>query len=89
MFRNEIGDTRTSNGQEYRLIGFQPYTRANGSETELALWEGHCAQCGAPFLIRLALSFAKFQPNRRCAKHKSPGKRVSSIAVPARQSVFN
>lgn len=35
----------------FLLVGTAPYTRLDGTQTELALWEGRCRRCGSPFII--------------------------------------
>ena len=35
----------------FRRVGSAPYRRADGTETFLAVWQGTCAMCGAPFEI--------------------------------------
>lgn len=36
----------------FRLTGFEPYVRKDGGLTELALWEGRCARCNTPFVVK-------------------------------------
>jgi hypothetical protein len=64
--------------QVYELARTEPHIRRDGTETELAVWQSHCAQCGEPFEFRAPSKASKFEPNRRCAKHKRPGARVKS-----------
>lgn len=68
---------QTYDGQVYRLIAREPYTRKDGWQTTLLVWSSPCAQCGSLFQLRSPIR-GRFQPNRRCQKHKRPGVRVSS-----------
>lgn len=66
-------------GQIYDLIGTVPYIRHDGGETTLNRWQSRCVVCGEPFFFTSPISAAKFSPNRRCGKHKSPGRKVSRL----------
>lgn len=46
-----VAVVRRSEARIFRLVAIAPYTRIDGSETEIAVWEGTCAKCGAPFTI--------------------------------------
>jgi hypothetical protein len=70
--------TRTHKGQIYVYDRTEPHTRIDGSSTFLTVWKSHCAECGEPFEFRTTASARRFQPNRRCQKHKRPGCRVRS-----------
>lgn len=74
--REKIGAIRTYLGQRYQLVGLRAHCRADGSMTTLAEWNSRCAECGAPFQIRVPARASKFQPNRRCQRHKRPGHKV-------------
>ena len=64
--------------QTYFCIGDEPYTRKDGGQTRLLLWQSPCYTCGALFIFKTPASESalKFSPNRRCDKHKRPGVRV-------------
>lgn len=32
-----------------KLLRIEPYTRKDGKQTQVAVWESACATCGAPF----------------------------------------
>jgi hypothetical protein len=64
-------------GQLYELTRTEPYTRRDGTETHLAVWRLHCADCGEPLELQTPCKSSKFEPNRRCQKHKRPGRRVT------------
>lgn len=72
-------DHRILDGQRYDKIGHEPYTRIDGSHTQLAVWQSHCAECGAPFQFRAPARKRKLIPNRRCDRHKRPGVRVRAV----------
>jgi hypothetical protein len=67
---------RVRHGQEYHLLETRPYVRRDGSETVLLAWTSACAECGVGFTIITPLSSRRFEPNRRCPRHKRPGQRV-------------
>jgi len=68
---------RIFDGQRYDLVRSEPYTRLDGGETALLVWESACPVCGTLFEVRTPAKARKFQPNRRCSKHKRPGFRVN------------
>ena len=37
--------TRFYDGQRYDLVRTEPYTRTDGSETELSVWQSECPVC--------------------------------------------
>ena len=76
-----VGDVRHYLGQRYIAVAAKPYTRADGTETQIIVWESPCADCGEPFLCPAPAAAARFQPNRRCPKHKRPGQRVRERAA--------
>jgi hypothetical protein len=63
-------------GQRYELIGDQPHTRRDATTTTLTVWRSHCPTCGEPFETRTPARAGKFEPGRRCQRHKRPGARV-------------
>jgi len=75
-------DSRIFHGQKYDFVRSEPYTRLDGSETTLLVWQSDCPVCGALFEIRTPTNARKFQPNRRCSKHKRPGLRVKPLPSP-------
>lgn len=66
--------------QVYRCTGAEPYTRVDGSMTELEIWESECARCGQLFTFKCPKGASRFSPNRRCEKHKRPGIKVRRVA---------
>ena len=71
-----IGTTRTDKGQRYVVVDITHRDRKDGSVAIILHWQSPCAQCGAPFRFTTPAAASKFQPNRRCSKHKRPGQRV-------------
>jgi len=69
--------TRVHDGQRYELVRTEPYTRTDGSDTTLAVWRSMCPTCGEAFEVRTPSRARRFEPNRRCEKHKRPGVRVN------------
>ena len=67
---------RHRHGQRYELVGTIPHTRKDSTETQLLRWVSNCAQCGEAFFVATPANAAKFEPNRRCQKHKRPGQQV-------------
>lgn len=72
-----LGQVIESGGQSFECVGFKPYVRADGSETELVIMQAKCAKCGLPFRFTVPQGKMSFHPNRRCAKHRSTGVRVA------------
>ncbi|HNT63771.1 MAG TPA: hypothetical protein PKH90_13065 [Candidatus Desulfobacillus denitrificans] len=72
---------RRKEARLFRLVALVPYTRRDGSETELAVWEGACVVCGLPFSVSTPkpnLSgrvISKSFERTRCDLHKRPPKR--------------
>jgi hypothetical protein len=74
---NPMGNIeRRYRGQVYRLIGNRPHICRNGREVQLEVWQSRCAECGAVFTFTRSAEQPDFMPNRRCAAHKAPGRRV-------------
>lgn len=72
---------RTYRGQRYVIVGSIPYTRRDGTRTTLTRWRSWCPRCGDPFEFSMPTTATKFEPNRRCQKHKRPGSHVSKEAM--------
>jgi hypothetical protein len=69
--------TKFYDGQRYELVRAEAYTRRDGGETTLSVWLSECPVCGEPFEVRTLARARKFEPSRRCEKHKRPGVRVN------------
>jgi len=63
-----IGTVSTYKGQSYRLVGSKPYTRLDGAQTMVLIWESACAACGDTFIFTAANRALKY-PNRNCPNH--------------------
>jgi hypothetical protein len=66
---------QTDDGRRFVCIGAQPYTRKDGSETALLVWQAQCVECGAPFTIKTPhyareASDSKAFGRKRCDAHK-------------------
>lgn len=70
------GLTRDYGGQLFEQVGVDPHTRVDGSRTQLIVWQSACMECGEAFTFRTPIAASKFQPNRRCAKHRRPGSKA-------------
>lgn len=75
----EFGQMKSYKKQEYLCVGAEPHVRRDGSETTLLLWESHCATCGAVFRFKTPAAVTKFQPNRRCDRHKRRKRRRDEL----------
>ena len=71
---------RTYKGQRYFRVGSFERERTNGTTATILKWSSHCAECGAVFEFTTPAASSKFEPNRRCQKHKRPGCRVKGGA---------
>jgi hypothetical protein len=72
--------TRLHNGQWYVEVERFEHVCRNGRTTELIRWRSQCAECGSDFTFSAPANSRKFEPNRRCQKHKRPGHRVGGRA---------
>ncbi|MDP3675255.1 MAG: hypothetical protein Q8R44_09180 [Novosphingobium sp.] len=64
-------------GQRYTVVGEFTRPRRDGTEATILTWASNCADCGEPFMLTTPAASSKFQPNRRCQRHKRPGHRVN------------
>jgi hypothetical protein len=71
-----MGAARDHRGQAYVVTGSLERQRKDRSTATVLEWTSHCADCGAPFTFTTPAASGKFEPNRRCQKHKRPGHRV-------------
>ncbi|RYE39506.1 MAG: hypothetical protein EOP21_10610 [Hyphomicrobiales bacterium] len=71
-----IGTVRLHKGQRFEVVMTSERPRRDGTIASILHWEAPCAQCGDPFQFTTPASSSKFEPNRRCQKHKRPGHRV-------------
>ena len=72
MASSRIGETREHKGQEYLCLAVSPYTRRDGTQSLLLVWESKCAECGDTFAFKTP-NRERFEPNRRCQAHRKPG----------------
>lgn len=71
-----MGAVRDHKGQRYICTATVPFTRKDGTVSAVLTWQSDCAECGAAFSFKSGAT--KFDPNRRCTKHKRPGQRVKA-----------
>lgn len=58
-------------GANFTLEALEDHTRKDGTQTQLAVWSGNCAECGDRFVTR---SSSRMAPeSRRCELHRKPG----------------
>lgn len=76
MIPGESRRVRYLNGQRYERIGWRMHECLNGRVVELTVYLSQCADCGDWFEL-CALKNRRFQPNRRCERHRQPGVRVA------------
>ena len=69
-----VGDEYVRKGRLWVATGFEPYTRKDGSQTELAVWKGHCKKCDGAFSVKTPVGL---DPDRyncfevvRCPTHR-------------------
>lgn len=80
MIEAQIKDDVTAmfwKGQRYDFNRRQPHARADGSQTELLVWNTHCATCGEAIEIMTPVGGSN-SPSRRCTRHKRPGASVKN-----------
>ena len=56
--------------QPFRRLGTEPYVRADGTETRIAVWESRCPVCGVPFQFTSTRTTMLRWPTRRCPEHR-------------------
>lgn len=59
----------TWDGQDYQLVGSEPHTRQDGSETTLLLWSTNCQACGVEMTTMTPMTMTN-SPRRKCDDHK-------------------
>lgn len=71
-----IGTIRNHDGQLFWVAETFMRERKDGSLAVVLVWVSQCATCSEEFSFTAPALASKFQPNRRCQKHKRPGQRV-------------
>lgn len=86
----QIGDILNLKKQRYECVGFPAYQTRRGEPSTMIELASHCAECGAPFRLRITKgAVRKREFNRRCDRHKRPGVRVPDVlAPPQREAVM-
>lgn len=76
-----MNDVTTQDGRVFYWLANIPYTREDGSETELGIWHSECAVCSASFTISIPVgnttsnSFGR----KHCNAHKLTKSQVSAL----------
>lgn len=70
----EIGTVVDLDGQSYEMRGTEPYTRKDGEQTTLIVWETVCPDCQSPFEVRSTVKSNGL--TRRCKSCAKVGKPV-------------
>lgn len=70
-----IGTIVMLDDQAFTLVGTEAYTRKDGKETSLLVWQAQCAECGEEFLGKSPLVTSGL--TRRCITHSKAGIPVS------------
>lgn len=65
------------NGQRFDLVGIEDYTKADGTASNLLIWQAECSTCGQGFLSKS--SAFRLPDVKRCDIHRQPGKPVRKI----------
>ncbi len=69
---SRVGEVRDHKAQKYLCTAVSPYTRRDGTQSALLVWESRCAECDEVFTFKTP-NGEKFEPNRRCQEHRRPG----------------
>jgi hypothetical protein len=77
MFQHELHDTVVHRGARFKCIRIEDHERRDGEWTTLAVFIGHCADCGQPFEFKKAQFYTTMTFNKRCPAHVQPGRKVS------------
>jgi len=72
----EAGQSFAWRGQVYFVLGKRPYQRQDARWTNLMGFGSWCATCGEWFEFSVSARARTAWLNRRCAVHKSPGRKV-------------
>jgi hypothetical protein len=64
----EPGAQIESGVRQFTAIAVEPYTRRNGTPSQLVTWRGHCATCSAPYDTKGSRSGHKLALN--CDQHR-------------------
>jgi len=73
----------TPSGRRFALIGTEPHTRKDGTQTQLCVWQSCCTTCGAPFRVRTSAKVRRYAGSRafetaRCERHRRHGPRATA-----------
>lgn len=71
------GIVRTHLGQSFAVVDQFDRERRDGTMATILVWQSPCAECGEPFSFTTPAASSKWEPSKRCQKHKRPGVRAS------------
>jgi len=74
-FEISPGGSLWYDSQKYRCEAFVTVDADEGRERTWAIFESRCPVCFRPFIVATVIG-GEFKPNRRCQKHKAPGRPV-------------
>jgi len=82
--------THNHKGRLWQEVGREPYTRVDGTETELIRWRLACAKCGEGFEIKTT-AWSNYRDSKafgavHCPMHKLTKAEVSARAIAARRA---
>ncbi len=74
-----VGQEYLRRGRRWVVLGFEPYTRKDGAETELAVWQGCCVKCNGAFNVKsprtLVLEYSNSFGAARCPACRAKGRK--------------
>ena len=64
-------ETNTPDGRIFKWLEFKPYTRKDGTGTELSIWNSNCVICGTLFTVATPKAGdSKAFGRKHCDTHK-------------------
>jgi hypothetical protein len=62
----------------FRLVGSQPYKRADGIEVAIKIWQGSCVVCDSPFEVTTPQGVTRAEQSRSFEVTTCPAHRLTS-----------
>jgi hypothetical protein len=80
----------TASDRLFRLVELKPYTRADGTESAVAVWQTTCAECGCAVTVETgnrltAVTTTKAFGIKHCTDHKLTPQQALARAGAARR----
>lgn len=67
-------------GRLFTWLAFKPYTRKDGTDTELSVWQSHCVICGESFTVATPKAGRSQSFGRKhCEAHRLTKAEVSAL----------